>query len=176
MSGMSFLSTPTVCKRQKCYYTQSISRLIRQTSIMQKQKALLIFIYLFIYYLSQLHKLSNLCHPGQEPLVDLQGLLAVALLHLEIFFCDKKDKIKLPVAPIWALVVKEFHTNGRFVMTNLVGWWFRRCRTQTVWPDLWRGAWTLRWWCRCSAPWDEPEGTDVFLWCDIAMFANVFFT
>lgn len=36
-------------------------------------------------YLSQLHELPNLCHPGQEPLVDLQGLLTVALLHLEVF-------------------------------------------------------------------------------------------
>lgn len=39
-------------------------------------------------YLSQLHELPNLRHPGQEPLVDLQGLLTVALLHLEVFLYD----------------------------------------------------------------------------------------
>lgn len=38
-----------------------------------------------VSYLCKLHEFPNLRHPGQEPLVDLQGLLAVALLHLEVF-------------------------------------------------------------------------------------------
>lgn len=36
-------------------------------------------------YLSKLHELSDLGDPGQEPLIDLQGLLAVTLLHLKVF-------------------------------------------------------------------------------------------
>lgn len=59
------------------------------------------------FYLSQLHELSNLCHPGQEPLVDLQGLLAVALLHLEVFLYDTKDRTQLVVAPIRALFPRK---------------------------------------------------------------------
>lgn len=39
-------------------------------------------------YLCKLHEFPNFCHPSQEPLVDLQGLLAVALLHLEVFLCS----------------------------------------------------------------------------------------
>lgn len=46
-------------------------------------------------YLSQLHELADLRHPGQEPLVDLQGLLAVALLHLEVFLYGNKEEAQL---------------------------------------------------------------------------------
>lgn len=45
-----------------------------------------------VSHLSQLHELPNLCDPGQEPFVDLQGLLAVTLLHLEVFLCMKIRK------------------------------------------------------------------------------------
>lgn len=42
-------------------------------------------------YLSQLHELPDLRHPGQEPLVDLQGFLTVTLLHLEVFLCTEQE-------------------------------------------------------------------------------------
>lgn len=74
------------------------------------------------FYLSQLHELSDLCHPGQEPLVDLQGLLAVALLHLEVFLCDTKDRTQLVVAPIRALFPERSLTKrGSSAMANLIG-------------------------------------------------------
>lgn len=47
-----------------------------------------------VSYLCKLHEFPNLCHPGQEPLVDLQGLLAVTLLHLEVFLCGIKTLIR----------------------------------------------------------------------------------
>lgn len=68
---------------------------------------------------------------------------------------------------------EEVSLKSLFVTTNLVGWWFRRYRTRTVWPGPWTGAWRLRWWCRCSALWDEPEETDVLLCRDVATFPQV---
>lgn len=50
-------------------------------------KVLRVFV---VPYLSQLHEFPDLCHPGQEPLVDLQSLLTVALLHLEVFLYENK--------------------------------------------------------------------------------------
>lgn len=41
--------------------------------------------------------------------------------------------------------------------TDLIGWWFRHCRMQTVWPGPWREAEMQHWWSHCSAPLDEPE-------------------
>lgn len=44
-------------------------------------------------YLCNLHELRDLGHTGQELLVDLKGLLAVRLLHFEIFFYKKARTI-----------------------------------------------------------------------------------
>lgn len=54
-------------------------------SVIHRNEGLLVAL-----YLGQLHEFPNLRHPGQEPLVDLQGLLTVALLHLEVFLYNTK--------------------------------------------------------------------------------------
>ena len=50
-------------------------------------------------YLGHLHELPDLGHSGQEPLVDLQGLLTVTLLHLEIFLCTQHEKHIMIILP-----------------------------------------------------------------------------
>lgn len=103
-------------------------------------------------YLSQLHELPNFCHPGQKPLINLQGLLTITFFHLEEFFwAQKHNLISCTRVMIVCLYLQHL------LWTHLTGWWSHRCRRQTVSPDLWREAGRQRWWSRCSAPWGEPE-------------------
>ena len=120
-----------------------------------------------VAHLSQLHEFPDLCHPGQEPLVDLQGLLTVALLHLEVFLCENRFRF----VRIRAYVFKVSSERSSKDSTDLIGWWFHRCRMQTFWPGPWRGAEMRHWWSHCSAPWDEPERRkegEKLLSCDAA--------
>lgn len=56
--------------------------------------------------------------------------------------------------PIYITEVSIQTSSGN---ADLIGWWFRHCRMQTVWPGPWREAWMQHWWSRCSAPWGAPE-------------------
>ena len=99
MSGISFLSTPTVCGTTHTQDTisqpyQCIILFEVQTNTAYEEARCSFYLELVrihpnplgsFLYLSKLHELSDLGDPGQEPLIDLQGLLAVALLHLKVF-------------------------------------------------------------------------------------------
>ena len=45
-------------------------------------------------YLSKLYEFPNFCHPGQEPLVNLQGLLTFTFFHLEEFLCAQNQDLQ----------------------------------------------------------------------------------
>lgn len=159
---MSFLSTPTVCYRKQIYiYLKNNIITLHRLSfyshyVSQKKKDRW-------GYLSQLHEFSNLCHPGQETLVDLQGLLAFTLLHFEEFLYTQKQEV------CWLTntlsIFFDYHRWSEIILqsihfkwtTNLIGWWSHHCRMQTVSPSPWREAEMQHWWSHCSAPWDEPE-------------------
>lgn len=91
MSGMSFFSTPTVCK-SKNQRGELIQQKYKYLTIVSTQAQLDIK-----RYLSELQELSDLGHSGQEPLVDLQSLLAVTLLHFEVLLCKGLGLVKVLV-------------------------------------------------------------------------------
>lgn len=72
-------------------------------------------------YLRQLHEFPNLCHPGQEPLVDLQGLLTVTLLHLEVFLYENKQVCRFAFIAIHDFIFEVRKQEVLMDHTDLIG-------------------------------------------------------